>query len=77
MNIPRTTEARVLGLMMVLFKQFTITNPVNYPDGKTGFVTYWINADAEQRYNELKSRYDEIQKEKEGKNGEIENDTQG
>lgn len=65
MNNSRADEAKLLGLMMVLFNRFTITNPVNYPDGKTGLITYWINADAEQRYNELKQHYDKLQKEKE------------
>jgi len=64
----RSVEAKVLGMMMVLFQRFTVISVVNYPDGKIDLVTYWINADAEQHYNEFKQRYEELQqlKEKEG-----------
>jgi hypothetical protein len=66
MSQNRALRAKALSLMMTLFNQFTVTTPVNYPDGTTVLVTYWTNADAEQRYNDLKKSYDslhELQKE--------------
>lgn len=59
-------KARVLALMMVLFRQFTVTAVVNDPDNKTGLVTYWTNADAERRYEELKRSYGGPPGQKEG-----------
>lgn len=61
----RHLAAAALASMMELFKRFTIVNPVNDADGNVLLVTYWTNADAEQRYNELKERYQQYQKQKE------------
>ena len=56
-------ESKLLGEMMTLFNRFAVTSPVNYPDKRTGLVTYWTNKRAEQQYNNLKRQYDNLQKE--------------
>jgi hypothetical protein len=60
----RGEGAKVLGMMMELFRSFTRVNPVN-SDGKVILVTYWTSADAERRYEELNKRYQAYLRQKE------------